>query len=62
MRVEKWYDVCCDGCGRHLSTDFGCGMLTSREEAIMYAKRNGFRDIKGKTYCPSCVSEVKKNG
>lgn len=55
MKVERWYDICCDYCGRHLSTDFNTGMLTSREEALQYAKKKGFRQMKGETLCPHCL-------
>lgn len=61
MKVEKYYDVGCDFCGRHLSTDFYAGFFTKREWALREAKRIGFRTRQGQNICPDCLEERRKN-
>ena len=43
MKVEKWYDIGCMKCGKHLSTDFHYGMRSTRESALKCAKECGFK-------------------
>lgn len=61
MKVERWYDIKCDLCGRHLSSDFGVGMLRDREETIRTAKIEGFKEDKFSkmVLCPICVDEQR---
>lgn len=59
MKVDKYYDVCCSKCLAHLSTDFNKGLQYSRDSAITEAKKVGFKDINGRTYCPYCAEKIK---
>lgn len=59
MKVERWYDIGCMKCGKHLSTDFNYGMRTTREDALKCAKECGFKDVDGITVCPECISVMK---
>lgn len=69
MKPEKYYDLKCDICGRHLSTDFGTGMFSSRKTCLKTAKILKFKDtilgiarpiwILG-TACPICRKNVLK--
>lgn len=61
IKVERWYDIKCDFCGRHLSSDFGVGMLRDREETIRIAKAEGFKKDKFRkmVLCPICVNEKR---
>ena len=54
MKVEKYYDIKCDICGRYLSTDFNKGMWPTRESCIAAAKRIGFKNTAAGTVCPIC--------
>ena len=60
MKTERYYDVGCNECGRHLSTDFSAGMLPTRVAAEHRAKKEGFRVVDGHTLCPLCVANAKK--
>ena len=46
MKVDRYYDVQCDHCGKSLSTDYHLGFFTSRDTAIKVAKRIGFKTDK----------------
>lgn len=59
MKVEKYYDVGCEECGRHLSTDFHRGFTTSRVRAVSLAISEGFKVIDGRTLCPKCAEKTK---
>ena len=60
MKVQSWYDVCCDKCGRHLC-DFGSGMQDNKQEVISIAKEKGWKHRKeeNETICPICIEEGK---
>ena len=61
IKVDHYYDVSCEYCGRHMSTDFEqYGMATSSKQANAWAKNIGFRTKKGKNICPQCLEELKK--
>lgn len=60
MRVERWYDISCESCGRYLSTDFDAGMFRSRQRAILAARENGFKTEAGKNICPICIRKNKE--
>ena len=61
MRVERYYDICCDGCYRHLSSDFNRGFAYERSQCIQWAKEEGFKEIGTKVFCPYCVEKIKSN-
>lgn len=46
MKIEQWFDVGCDCCGRHLSTDFNAGLQYSKDAAYIAAQKLGFRTVK----------------
>ena len=58
MKVDKYYDVGCDVCGRHLSTDWKYGMFASAKEARQFAKGEGFTEYNGLNVCPSCYRDI----
>lgn len=60
MKPERFYDLKCDTCGRWLSSDFGTGMLYSREECLKIAKAIGFKDTILGTACPTCRRDTFK--
>lgn len=59
MKTEKYYDVGCEECGRHMSTDFQTGMFRTKPGAERRAKEEGFRISGGRTLCPICVVELR---
>lgn len=59
MRIDKYYDVCCESCYKHLSTDFGKGFAYTRQEAIEWAREVGFKTVQGKFICPACCKILK---
>lgn len=60
LRVEAWFDLRCDNCCLARSTDFGLGM--ERKKGVLqhdaYVEGWGNRD--GKTLCPKCVLEARR--
>ncbi len=54
MKAERWYDVKCDICKRHLSTDYQAGKQATAKEAVKTAKIIGFKDTILGTACPMC--------
>lgn len=60
MKPERYYDLKCDICGRHMSTDFNTGMLYSREDCLKTAKAIGFKDTILGTACPICRRDTFK--
>ena len=58
MRLETWYDVSCDYCGRHLR-DFGGDMCNVRKDANNTAKAQGWKYSKEtkQNFCPNCVEK-----
>lgn len=61
LKVSKFYDICCEKCGRWMSTDFGIGMAYSTKQARRWAKEQGFKVDKKteRTLCPYCCEEKK---
>lgn len=55
LKVDRYYDIACDYCGKHLSTDYKCGMGETPNEARLWAKEVGFRTKRGKNVCPECL-------
>ena len=58
IKIEQYYDIGCEECGRHLSTDFHRGMSQSKIQAVKWALREGFKVVDGKTLCPNCVRKL----
>ena len=58
MRIERYYDVGCDYCGRRLSSDFNWGLCESSREAESAAKFVGFSTQKALNICPCCKGVV----
>jgi len=57
MKIDRYYDVQCEYCGKHLSTDFDRGLCKSSHAAKLLAHSVGFHTKKGKNICPCCISE-----
>lgn len=67
IRIDTYYDITCDSCGRSWSTDFnanngqmddgGMGMATSKQWLSKVAYKSGWKCRKGKTLCPECVTK-----
>ena len=55
IKVDTYYDIRCEECGRHLSTDFHRGLAETRLQAVKWALQENFKVIDGKTLCPHCV-------
>lgn len=61
LKIDRYYDVSCDYCGRNMSTDFEKnGMALSSKQAQAWARRIGFRTKQGKNICPLCLKELEK--
>lgn len=59
-RVDRYYDVTCDGCARSRSTDFEKGMERDRDVIRKLAVSEGWRKIGKKTLCPDCARKKEK--
>ena len=51
-RADRYYDVGCDFCGKHLSTDYQTGLFDTRRQAETKAKQIGFK--------PECLRANRK--
>ena len=60
MKIETWYDLGCDICGRHRSTDFEKGLRLYRKGFSSLVKEEGWKFKDGKNICPICVKEEEK--
>lgn len=60
MKIERWYDVCCDKCFNHLC-DFGSDMQSDIKLARKVAKSLGWEYIKetNENICPKCIEEER---
>lgn len=72
IHIETYYDIGCDHCGRHWSTDFnyserrmnilpeadGMGMEINKKRLYRAAIKSGWRHRGGKTLCPDCAKEL----
>ncbi|MGE4354206.1 MAG: hypothetical protein AB7D36_09000 [Oscillospiraceae bacterium] len=60
MRIETYYDLGCDSCGSHRSTDFSKGMPYLKSDIIKMAPKEGWRYSRRKNvnYCPNCVKKA----
>ena len=52
--IDTYYDITCDRCGRHWSTDYQYGMYESKSLLSKTAYDEGWRNINGKNICPKC--------
>lgn len=59
MKIEIYYDIRCDKCGAHFSTDFDHGMETNKRKLKEVAKTEGWKYINKQNICPNCVNKVK---
>lgn len=63
IKIETYYDVGCDECGRHRSSDFNqCEMEINKTRLRKFAKAEGWTYNKtiDKTLCPECSVNNKK--
>ena len=60
MKVETYYDIGCDICARHRSTDFELGMATSKKGLSAIARSEGWIFKDGENVCPICAKEHKE--
>lgn len=74
IRIDAYYDVTCDECGRSWSTDFdaragrmadrtgdgGMGMASSRQLLSRMAYASGWKCVRGRTLCPDCARTTRK--
>lgn len=58
MRIERYYDVRCDYCGRHLSSDFAWKLCETSREAESAAKFVGFSTKSNLNICPCCKGVI----
>lgn len=68
IRIDTYYDITCDCCGRSWSTDFsyqdkrmtkaGMGMWQNKAQLSKLVYKSGRKYRKGKTLCPDCLKEV----
>lgn len=55
IRIDAYYDITCDKCGRSWSTDFEMGMATNKEYLRRDARAAGWnRNKRGDTLCREC--------
>lgn len=59
-RADRYYDVGCDFCGKHLSTDYQTGLFDTRRQAETKAKQIGFKTKDKKNICPECLRANRK--
>lgn len=55
LKTDRYYDVGCDYCGKHMSTDYGLGMAETPNQARSWAKEIGFKTKYNKNICPECL-------
>lgn len=73
IRVDTYYDLTCDECGRSWSTDFdysnksmskcgtgGMGMAVSKSQLRRFACTSGWENYDGRTLCPDCIAKLKE--
>ena len=59
MRIQAYYDIQCDECGRFRSTDYQAGMETNSKRLKALAEREGWTYIRGKgNRCPVCSHKI----
>jgi len=63
IKIEKYFDIGCDRCCKHRSTDYEKGMESSAKILRREAKSEGwkFSKLTRETLCPECARlEFKK--
>jgi hypothetical protein len=61
LKIDTYYDIGCDCCGRHASTDFEAGMFETKKLARKWAKDNGWKTKDKRNICHMCLkSETGK--
>ena len=61
MKVQKYYAVMCEKCGKYTDFDEQNGVSYSRVQAVKRAVNEGFEVIDGTTLCKKCAERVKYN-
>lgn len=61
LRIDAYYDVGCDVCGKHASTDYNTGMFQSRKAAENWAKKEGWMVMQGLNICLKCAQRKHSN-
>lgn len=59
MKTDIYYDIGCDLCSKHMSTDYNMGMAETKKEAVSWAKKSGWKTVDGKNVCPICLGADK---
>lgn len=61
MKIQNWYDVECDICGKHLC-DFHSDMQRTKKLAIEHAKSHGWKYDKenNRNICAECIELKRK--
>lgn len=56
MKVDKYYDITCQKCTKHRSTDFECGLWTGSPDRLRkQARKEGWTEnCMGEAFCPEC--------
>lgn len=55
---DKWYGVGCDQCGEIYEDARGHFVFVEAYMATDRARKEGWREIDGKWYCPKCVEKL----
>ncbi|MCY9592383.1 hypothetical protein [Paenibacillus chitinolyticus] len=59
MKVVALYDMNCDSCGCWASTDWGVSQFYNKKSCLKWAKKSGWKTVKGETHCLGCVLKPK---
>jgi hypothetical protein len=60
LSIDTYYDITCDICCKHRSTDYGMGMSTSKTALYKWATAEGWKVKNNKTLCPDCARRLIK--
>ena len=55
FKLDTYYDLTCEYCGRTRSKDFNCGTNPNKEDLLRNAAEDGWKIIDGKNTCPICA-------
>ena len=63
IRIDTYYDVTCDFCGKPYSTDYekAMGFMTKDYHLADFretVKADGWKCLNGKNCCPNCVAKI----
>jgi hypothetical protein len=59
LKASKFFDINCSKCGRWASSDWSTGNFNSEKACLIWAKKMGWKTIKGDNYCIGCILEPK---